>query len=100
MLFGHITLTGGVIMSHALVACVMLTLQDLFDEQPIAFYELVARCRRPEHPLREGTVAVLEHRGLLDQGTVPDVVREIVAAAVDGDTLALRLTWPVCCRSS
>lgn len=102
MTVGHsnIMLMSGVFTTHAVVACVMLTLQDLFDEEPSTFYELVARCRRPEHPLREGTVAVLEHRGLLDQGTVPDVVREIVAAAVDGDTLALRLTWPVCCRSS
>jgi hypothetical protein len=73
----------------------MLTLQALLDEQPIAFYELVARCRRPDHTLREGSATVLEHSGLLDRGTVPDAVREIVLAAVDGDALALRLTLPV-----
>lgn len=95
MFVGHITLTGGVITSHALVACMMLTLQALFDEQPIAFYELVARCRQPEHPLLGGSVAVLEHCGLLDHGTVPDAVREVVLAAVDGDALGLRLTSPV-----
>jgi hypothetical protein len=92
---GHVTLTSGVKTTHPLVACVMRTLQALFDEQPIAFYELVARCRRPDHALRGGSAAVLERCGLLDRGTVPDAVCEIVLAAVDGDALALRLTSPV-----
>ena len=92
---GHVTLTSGVKTAHPLVACVMLTLQALFDEQPIAFYELVARCRRPDHALHRGSAAVLERSGLLDHGTVPDVVREIVLAAVHGDALALCLISPV-----
>lgn len=97
MTVGHsnIMLMSGVLTTHALVACVMLTLQELFDEEPSAFYELVARCRRPAHPLHGGTATILERRGLLDCGAVPDAVREIVLAAVNGDALALRLTWPV-----
>lgn len=97
MTVGHsnIMLMSGVFTTHAVVACVMLTLQDLFDEEPSTFYELVARCRRPEHALPDGIAAILERRGLLDRGTVPDTVREIVLAAVKGDALALRLTWPV-----
>ena len=94
---GHVTLRSGVKTTHPLVACVMLTLQALFNEQPIAFYELVARCRWPDHALRRGSAAVLERSGLLDRGTVPDAVREIVLAAVDGDALTLRLTSPVQC---
>jgi hypothetical protein len=94
---GPVTLTSGVKTTHPLVACVMLTLQALFDEQPIAFYELVTRCRQPDHALRGGSAAVLERSGLLDCGTVPDAVREIVLAAVDGDALTLRLASPVQC---
>jgi hypothetical protein len=94
---GHVTLTSGIKTTHALVACVMLTLQALFDEQPMAFYELVARCRRPDHALRGRSAAVLERSGLLERGTVPDAVREIVLAAVKGDALTLRLTSPVQC---
>lgn len=95
MTVGHILLTSGVTTTSPLLVCVMLTLQALFDEQPVAFYELVARCRRPGHALHGGTDALLERIGLLDQGAVPDAVREIVLAAVDGEALALRLTSPV-----
>lgn len=94
---GHVTLKSGVKTTHSLVACVMLTLQALFDEQPIAFSELVARCRRPDYALRRGSAAILERSGLLERGTVPDAVREIVLAAVHGDALTLRLISPVQC---
>lgn len=95
MTVGHVLLTSGVTTNSPLLVCVMLTLQTLFDEQPVAFYELVACCRRPGHALHGGAAAVLERIGLLNQGSVPDAVREIVLAAVDGEALALRLTSPV-----
>jgi len=74
----------------------MLSLTNLMRENPIAFYELVMKCRNPEHELFGNTGEVLSPLNLIQpNGHVHDGIRNIVLSATEGEELDMTLGSPV-----
>jgi hypothetical protein len=79
-----------------MVAIIMLSLEQLFRENPITAYELTTLARDPSHVLWGNAVHDLTSLGLLqDDGSLHGAVRDVILAAVEGDGLAMHLISPV-----
>ena len=80
----------------ALVSVVMISLEALMKQNPVAFYELVQISRNPGHKLFGNTSKVLQQFALIEADGQPcDATRLIVLAATEGEGLALKLVQPV-----
>lgn len=93
-------LTTGVEVSEFAIYPIMLTLESLCKDKPIAFYELVVACRATTpHHFFGNTTTILADYGLLDNAInnpqPQTTIRDIVRAAVVGDELAMRIVNPV-----
>ena len=72
------------------------SLSVLIESDPIAFYELVETCRKPQHKSIEKYVESIKRLGLMeDDGTIRDEVRAYVVSAVTGEGIGLILGSPV-----
>lgn len=80
-----------------LVAGTMVSLRQLYNEKPIAIYELAMLCRDPDHEILNKVIAQdLHDLGLIDAvAAVHDSIRNIVLSAVEGDGLDMVLGNPV-----
>lgn len=83
-----------------LVNIVLFSLERLFKEQPIHFYELVQLCRDGCHALFGKTEDDLLALGLVQRSVagsfaVHDSIRNVVLSAVNGEGLELSLESPV-----
>lgn len=79
-----------------IVNVVMISLEALIKQNPLAFYELVQISRNPEHKLFGNTGDVLRQFALIEADRQPcDATRLIVLAATEGEGLALKLVQPV-----
>ena len=91
-----VTLKNGTEEAKPLVAVMMLTLEHLFEEDPIAAYELVMLCRNKDHVLFGNTGATLKDLSLVERdGRVCQSIRNVVLSAVVGDGLDMILQSPV-----
>ena len=80
----------------ALASVVMISLETLMKQNPIAFYELVQISRNPKHKLFGNTADVLRQSALIETNGQPcDATRLIVLAATEGEELTLKLVQPV-----
>ncbi|MBD3330043.1 hypothetical protein GF354_00765 [Candidatus Peregrinibacteria bacterium] len=79
-----------------LVQMTMASLSKLAETNPIAFYELVMKCREQGHELFGNTGEVLQSLALIqdERGTVHDSIRNVVLSAVEGDGLDMTLRSP------
>lgn len=70
----------------------------LFQDLPgvLAIYELRERVRNPRHPYFGDLQTVLQNAALIDEnGSVPPVIQEVVLAALEGESLEMRLVPPL-----
>lgn len=76
---------------------VMINLQELLKNMPIAFYELVMLCRDSEHAIFNEVLKLeLIGRALLrEDGSVDCTIKEVVLSAVIGDGSEMRLVSPI-----
>jgi hypothetical protein len=91
-----IVLKNGAEEAEPLVKVAMLSLESLIQSSPIAFYELVMKCRDSNHQFFGNTVERLKELSLVQRdGTIHDSVRNIVLSAAEGDGLDMKLVSPV-----
>lgn len=90
-----VQLANGAIEADVLVEVTMFSLRGLIKTNPIAFYELVTRCRDEKHKLFGNTEEVLMGSGLIQKpGEIHDSVRNIVLSAAKGDGFEMTLGSP------
>lgn len=92
-------LKNGSEVSEAVLVAALISLEKLLEEGvegAISFYELTMVSRNPNHELDETSQQKLIDRGLLQRdGTVHQVVRDVVINAVEGEGLEMHLTSPI-----
>lgn len=92
-----VTLKNGAQASTSLVAVTMISLRKLLENErggAIAFYELVEKCRKPDHKLW-GSTGELLGCFMDGSGQVQNTLRSIILAASEGEGLDLKLVSPV-----
>ncbi len=79
-----------------LVQVTMASLSKLAETNPIAFYELVMKCRDQGHELFGNAGEVLKSLALIEdaRGSVHDSIRNVVLSAVEGDGFDMTLGSP------
>jgi len=91
-----VTLKNGAEEAKALVETVYMCLSNLIEDHPIAFYELVMKCRDGNHELFGNTSTVLSQFAMIQHdGSVHGSIRNIVLSAVQGSGLDMTLSSPV-----
>lgn len=73
----------------------MMNLELLMNKNPIAFYELLQKCRNPKHAMFGNSVEIVEKLGLMNSGLVHGTVKNIVLSAVAGDDLEMTINSPI-----
>jgi hypothetical protein len=88
-------LRTGTEVPDGLTAPTMLSLEKLWEENPVALYELVQLARDSSHVLFGGTGGVLRKLALIEpDGELHGVTRDIVLAATEGNGFDLCLRSP------
>lgn len=91
-----VELKNGQSEAEGLVRLTMISLQMLMERNPVAFYELVMKCRDRKHVLFGNTGKVLEELAMTSSdGSVHDSIRNIVLSAVSGEELNMTLGSPL-----
>ena len=91
-----VTLKNGAQELDIQVRAVMVSLEDLLGKNPIAFYELVMKCRDWNHQFFGNTGRELRDLALVQSdGNVHDSIRNVVLSAVVGDDLEMTLGSPI-----
>lgn len=90
-----VKLKNGTEVIEPVLITTMINLDALMKKNPIAFYELVQKCRNPQHKMFGNTEQVAESLALIERGSIHDSVRNIVLSAVEGDGLKMSLSSPV-----
>jgi hypothetical protein len=96
-----IKLKNGFEASPSAVASTMMNLNDLHDSTTgfLAVYDLAQLCKKPDYDISYSKEALLElalveqHPG--NKYTVPDIVKNVVLSAVEGEKLDMTLSSPV-----
>ena len=88
-------LRTGAEVPDSFVPAVIITLQYLLKEEPVALYELAMLARDPSHQPYGGTGEVLRTLGLTDgTGKIRDSTRAVILAAIEGEGLGMHLRSP------
>ncbi len=91
-----IRLANGAMVPDVTVEVTMYCLKELVTSNPIAFYELVTKCRDEKHQFFDNTEEVLMHAGLIQRpGEIHDSIRNVVLSAAKGDGLEMTLGSPL-----
>lgn len=91
-----VALRNGAEEVKSLVNVTIFLLRHLLQENPIAFYELVMRCRDRNHQIYGDIDQVLKRFKLLyPNGEIHGSIRNIVLSAVTGDGLEMELGSPI-----
>lgn len=90
-----VKLKNGSEVPESVVATTMMNLECLMSKNPIAFYELVEKCKNPKHEMFGNTKKVAEELALMNSGSVHDITKNIVLSAVQGEELNMTLNSPV-----
>ncbi len=93
--FNMVKLKNGSEVAEPIVITTMMNLKLLMNKNPIAFYELVEKCRNSEHEMFGNTREVVEGLALMNNGTCHETTRDIVLSAVHGEDLGMTLGSPV-----
>lgn len=96
-----VKLKNGSEVAKPVVIALMINLEALMKSNPIAFYELVEKCKNSEHEMFGHTKDVVTEWALIDSnGSVNSAVRDVVLSAVEGEELSMSLGNPVAPQSS
>jgi hypothetical protein len=80
----------------SLVIVTMMSLKALLQKNPIAFYELVQKCRNSKHEMFGNTLEVATKLGLIiHDGRIHEYTKNIILSAVSGDGLDMSLGSPI-----
>lgn len=90
----NVTLRTGAEVPGPVVKTVTIALERLLDVHPIALYEAVCIARDKAHVPFGNTGTALEGIGLLHQGVMHDVTRDVILAATDGEGGDLHFVSP------
>lgn len=83
-----VTLRNGAEEHEPTVRAIILNLELLMSQEPIAFYELVCVCRDPGHQIFGNCGTKLQDRDFLDGSGRPfTTVRNVVLSSVAGDDM-------------
>src|SRR3990167_887425 len=94
-------LKNGSEVAQSIVVATMMSLDALINSNPIAFYELVEKCRDSKHEMFGNTKEVVAKWALIDMnGSVHSCIKDVVLSAVEGDGLDMSLGRPVAPQSS
>lgn len=79
-----------------MVKVVSLSLQTLMAENPIVLYELAEKCKDSSHELFGKSGDLLRELSLIESnGSVRDIVQDIVLASIEGEGLEMHLVNPI-----
>lgn len=79
-----------------LVVITIRTLEHVMDERPLAFYDLVMKCRDQNYQFFEDNEDYLKEQRLVDaNGSIHDSIRNVVLSAAKGDGMDMVLRSPV-----
>jgi hypothetical protein len=91
-----VKLKNGAELQKSLVITISISIKQLFETRPIAAYELVMKCRNPNHRLFGQTGKDLQDAALLDSANrVHDAIRNVVLSGVIGEGFGMTWTSPV-----
>ena len=91
-----VTLKNGAQEPLPLVTATMMSISTLMQENPIAFYELVMKCRDRNHRFFGNSGDVLQRLSLVETGgSVHTSIRNVVLSAAEGDGLDMCLGSPI-----
>ena len=91
-----IKLRNGAEEARPLVAVMMMSLEHLMDERPLALYDLVMRCRDRNYQFFGDNAKYLQDLSMVgSDGSIHDSIRNIVLSAVRGDGMDMILGSPV-----
>lgn len=90
-----VTLKNGKEVPLSIVVTTMMTLKNLIENYPIVFYELVMKCRDPNHEMWGDSEKLIAKFGLMQNGRVQSSVKDIVLSAVTGDDLDMAMSSPI-----
>ncbi len=91
-----LTLKNGAVVDEPTFDLIMETLQTLFNREPIAAYQLVMKCRDPNHRFFGNTGEKLKALGLIrSDESVHDTLLNIVLSAIEVDGSKITLRSPV-----
>lgn len=79
----------------SLVVVTMNTLNKLFIENPIAFYELNEVCKNSAHKPFGNTGEILSKYSLIIDGVIHNSIKNIVISSIDGDGFDITLGSPI-----
>ena len=87
--------------AQPLVITTMMNLEALMESNPMAFYELVEKCKNSEHKMFGNTKDVVAELALIDSsGSVHSSTKDVVLSAVEGEGLSMSLSSPVAPKST
>lgn len=89
-----VKLKNGSVEAKFVAVATMISLDSLLQDNPIAFYELVTKCRDPKHVMFGKSKSVCENLALMNGDIVHGSIKNIVLSAVEGDGLDMYLTSP------
>lgn len=73
----------------------MMNLNLLMEKDPIAFFELVAKCKNSQHKMWGKTEKTVSDFGLINSGSVHECIRDVVLSAVQGEGIEMVLGSPL-----
>ena len=85
--------------AQVVVTTSMLSLRALFNDNPIAFYELTQKAKNPKHKCFGNTQQILTGLSLLDDnGNIHDSVKNVLLSAIDGEGTSMTFGNPIVAR--
>lgn len=91
-----VRLKNGAVELSVFVASIMLVLDRLVEEKPVAALELVMKCRDSNYEFFGDNEKILQDRKLVEAGgTVHSSIRNIVLSAFKGDGFDMVLLSPI-----
>ena len=93
----EIELKNGSMELNILVNAIMLSLRKLFDEFPLALYDLIEKCKDREYQIFGSNVERLKRLSLISEENhqIHGSIRNIVLSAIEGDGMDMTLVSPV-----
>lgn len=91
-----VILKNGATEAEPLVNTIMYALKCLFDEKPVAFLELVTKCRDGSHQWFGSAEQICKDYTLIpSDGRIHDSIKNIVLSAIEGEGLGMVLGSPL-----
>jgi len=92
----EVKLRNGTVVSEAAMVTTMMNLRALKEENNIAFYEFVQKCKNPQHSIFGGTSTekIISEAGLMSEGKISEDIRNVALSAIEGEALDIHLVNP------